>query len=90
MSGKLPEEQGIELIRRLARDDDFRDRFSKDPADAMREVGVSTAVIASLDSACLTARTLAPKEAFATLLDDINGEALQAAMRMQTPEVRVR
>lgn len=90
MSGKLPEEQGIALIRRLADDDAFRDRFSKDPAAALRELGVSDTVIKSLDSKCVEARALAPKDDFAALLDDINGEALQAAMRMQTPEVRLR
>jgi len=90
MSGKLPEEQGIALIRRLADDDAFRDRFSKDPAAAMRELGVSDTVIDTLDRKCLEPPTLAPKKAFAALLDDIEGEAFQAAMRMQVPEARTR
>lgn len=90
MSGRLPQEQGTELIRRLARDDGFRDRFEKDPAAAMAELGIAADVIDSLDSKCLASKNLAPKEAFAALLDDVNGEAFQSAMEMQTPQARLR
>jgi putative modified peptide len=90
MSGKLPQEQGTALIRQLAKDDAFRAEFEKDPRSAMASLGIPDDVLDSLDSTCLRERTLAPKEAFSALLDEINGEALQAAMRMQTPEARLR
>ncbi len=90
MSGKLPQEQGTALIRQLAQDDAFRAQFEADPRAAMAKLGIADEVLDQLDPSCLSARTLAPKEAFSALLDDINGEALQAAMRMQTPEVRLR
>lgn len=90
MSGKLPQEQGTELIRRLARDDDFRARFEKDPAAALAELGIGSGVTGSLDSKCLAAKSLAPKEAFATLLDDVNGQAFQSAMEMRVPEAQLR
>lgn len=89
MSGRLPQEQGFELIRRLASDDGFRDRFESDPATAMSELGISADVIASLESKCRLARTLAPKEAFTSLLNDVNDEAILALMRMQTPQARM-
>lgn len=86
MSGRLPHEHGVGLIRRLASDDAFRERFETDPATAMAELGISAQVIDALEIKCLLARRLAPKQAFAKLLDDIGGAAMEAAMDMQVPQ----
>ncbi|MFB9067654.1 NHLP-related RiPP peptide [Pseudofulvimonas gallinarii] len=86
MSGSLPRDKGIELIRRLAHDDAFRGLFETDPSSAMTELGISTEIIESLGPKCKFARTLAPKAAFVSLLENINGEAFDIAMQMAVPQ----
>lgn len=90
MAGTLPQEEGIALIRKLAEDDAFRTLFEKDPRTAMKQLGISDEMLASLDPGCVNPRTLAPKEKFAELLKDVNSEAFLAAVGMQTPEARLR
>lgn len=87
MSASLPTEQGVALIKRLATDDGFRDRYQKDPVSAMAEVGIDPGVCKSLQQSCCTAREIASKEAFAALLEDIGGAAFAAAMEFNTPQI---
>jgi len=88
MSASLPTEQGVALIKRLASDDGFRDRFQADPVSAMAEVGIDTVVCKSLKRSCCEARDeLAPKEDYAALLEDIDGSAFAAAMEFKTPQI---
>ncbi len=86
MSGRLPSDQGIELIRHLACDDAFRHRFEADPSSAMAELGISPQIIESLGPKCKLARTLAPKAAFVSLLNNLDSEAFEIAMQMQVPQ----
>jgi putative modified peptide len=88
VSESLPTEQGVVLIKRLATDDAFRARFEKDPATAMAEAGVDPDVCERLKRSCCEAKPLAPKEAYASLLEDIGGTAFMAAMEFQTPQIR--
>ena len=88
MSDSLPTEQGVVLIKRLATDDAFRARFEKDPTSAMVEAGVDPGVCQRLKRSCCEAQTLAPKEDYARLLDDIGGTAFLAAMEFKTPQIR--
>lgn len=87
MSASLPTEQGVALITRLATDDGFRDRFQNDPVSAMAEVGIDPGVCASLKQSCCEAGEVAPKEAYAALLEDIGGAAFAAAMEFRTPQI---
>lgn len=87
MSASLPTEQGVALIKRLASDDGFRDRFQADPVSAMAEVGIDPGVCKSLDQSCCAPRDIASKEAFAALLEDIDGSAFAAAMEFKTPQI---
>lgn len=88
MSASLPTEQGVALIKRLATDDDFRDRFRKDPPSAMEEVGVDPDLCKSLHRSCCAPKDdLAPKQAYADLLDDISGAQFAAAMEFKAPQV---
>jgi putative modified peptide len=86
MSGRLPRDKGIELIRHLAQDDAFRNRFESDPSSAMVELGISAEIIAALGPKCKFARTLAPKTAFVALLENVDSEAFEIAMDMQVPQ----
>lgn len=85
----LPGDDGIVLMRRLATDDAFRDRFEADPASAMTEAGVSRSAIDNLDASCCQKIELAPKAHFAKLLDDVDSDLFQVAMSMHVQKLKI-
>jgi len=85
----LPNDQGNELLRRLATDDDFRTRFEADPAAALVELGVDTSTVAGLAEKCCTARPLAAKADFAALVKQADTSQFTAAMAMNVPTMAI-
>jgi putative modified peptide len=75
----LPRDQGEALMRKLAGDDAFRQRFQDDPASALAEIGIDPSTV---DAGCCKPRKLAAKEVFAGLLKDMQGDEFTAAMSM--------
>lgn len=70
MSNKrLPQEQELQLLKKLSSDDDYRARFEKDPAAALKEIGVSETDIANIGEENLKPGRLAEK---ATILKASN------------------
>lgn len=62
MSGsRLPKEQELQLMKMLSSDDDYRGRYEKNPADALKEIGVTDEQISALDPAALQPGKLAEK-----------------------------
>lgn len=62
MSGsRLPKEQELQLMKKLSSDDDYRARYENNPADALKEVGVTDEQISALDPAALKPGKLAEK-----------------------------
>ena len=60
----LSREHSLALLHKLSTDDGFRSRFEQKPAAALAEMGVPHETIVNLNAQCLTARTLAGKDAF--------------------------
>jgi putative modified peptide len=70
---KLPREQSLVLLRKLSDDDLFRHHFESDPAQALRDIGVSDRLIGKAKG--LKPMKLAPKsvflEALLLLIDEV-------------------
>lgn len=58
---RLPKEQELQLMKKLSSDDDYRARYEKSPADALKDIGVTDAQISALDPAALKPGKLAGK-----------------------------
>lgn len=54
----LTNEQTLKLLRELATNEGFRQRYEEKPAAALLEIGVPATTIANLPAACLAARKL--------------------------------
>lgn len=81
----LPNDQGTELLRKLATDDDFRAAFEADPTAALLGLGVDKATVAALTDGCCKPRRLADKSAFADLVKQADSTQFNAAMAMSVP-----
>lgn len=46
---RLAKEHELQLLKKLATDDDYRARFEKDPAGALKELGASDSDLAAID-----------------------------------------
>jgi putative modified peptide len=88
MSASLNQEQGLELVNRLASDDAFRELFERDPAKALAQVGVPKSTLDALSPECFGARRLAPKSEFEALAKDVGSQAFIAAMTMRQPNIK--
>lgn len=90
MSGtRLPKEYELELMKKLSTDDDFRTRFEKSPADALKEIGVPDSTIAALDPGSLKPGTLADKSAIADAHAKLDQDALLGHACMVFPMLRL-
>lgn len=61
------------LLDLLSSDDNFRDRFQQDPADALASVGHADPTAAVAGASCLCVSTLAPKEEIQASRDLLRG-----------------
>ena len=64
-ASRLPKEQELQLMKQLSTDDGYRARFEKNPADALKEIGVTDDQMSKLDRAALQPGKLAEKSAIA-------------------------
>lgn len=85
----LTKDQALALLRKLATDDDFRTRFENKPAKALTEVGLTAESIIELKACCLKPTKLAEKEHFAGIVEALNQAALQEAMSMIIPQMKL-
>lgn len=90
MSGtRLPKEHELNLMKKLSTDDDFRTRFEKSPADALKEIGVPASDISALDAASLKSGKLADKSAIADAHAKLDQDALLGHACMVFPMLRL-
>lgn len=85
----LSQQQSLDLMQKLARDDDFRESFQKDPVAALSGLGIERETLAKLDSRCASPQTLADKSVFEKLLADSSSVEFQAAMSFHVQHLRV-
>lgn len=62
---RLAKEHELQLLKKLATDDDYRARFEKDPVSALKELGASDSDLAAIDPENLKPGKLADKVALA-------------------------
>lgn len=90
MSNKrLPQEQELQLLKKLSSDDDYRARFEKDPAAALKELGVSDSDLAAIDSEALKPGTLADKATIQKAHETLQQNKISDAVCMIVPIMRV-
>ncbi len=85
----LTQAQAIDLLTRLATNDDFRARFAAKPAKALLDIGLTALEIIDLDPCCLKPVTLLGKPVYQDIVDQLDQAAITAAMTMNTPELRL-
>ena len=81
----LPNDQGMDLLRKLATDDEFRAAFETDPASALLKLGIDKDTVASVSEKCRESCRLAEKSAFADLVRQSDSAQFNAAMAMAVP-----
>lgn len=86
---RLPKEHELNLMKKLSTDDDFRTRFEKSPADALKEIGVPDSHISALDAASLKPGKLADKSAIADAHAKLDQDALLGHACMVFPMLRL-
>jgi putative modified peptide len=85
----LPRHHGIALLRKLASDDSFRQRFEIDPARELAKLGIDVKTIEGLDASCCQSSKLDAKETYAKLLEDVDGEQFHVAMSMHVHQITI-
>ncbi len=86
---RLPKENELQLLQRLSTDDDYRDRFEKDPAGALKEIGVTDASIAALDPANLKPGKLADKPTLAAAHKALSDTSVSDHVCLIVPFMRI-
>jgi putative modified peptide len=84
---KLPRDQALVLLRKLADDDLFRHHFESDPAQALRDIGVADKLIAKAKG--LKPMKLADKSVFLQALLLLIDELLCIYLSMIAPCLQV-
>jgi putative modified peptide len=68
--GKLTRDESIALLRKLSSDDAFRATFEKEPAAALKQIGIGSGDVAALPPTAAAAMPLPPKEQFQQALQE--------------------
>ncbi len=85
----LTQAQAIDLLTRLATNDDFRARFAVKPAKALLDIGLTAEEIIDLDPCCLKPVALLGKPFYQTAVNTLDQVALTATMTMVIPQLRL-
>ena len=70
-NGKMTHDEAVALLRKLSSDDVFRAQFEKDPATALKQIGMAAADVDASPSSALSPAPLPPKEQFREALGQI-------------------
>lgn len=70
-NGKLTRDETIALLTKLSSDDAFRTQFEKDPAAALKGLGIGDGEIAALPADAVAPQPLPPKEQFGEALRQV-------------------
>lgn len=77
MANTMPPDIARKLLDKLSSDDDFRDRFVKDPAAAIGQLGYD---LPSDQAACLQVKSLADKDAIRASRDELQKSFTEPAV----------
>ena len=86
---RLQKEHELNLLKKLSTDDAYRARFEASPTEALKEIGVPDAAVASLDSQNLKPGKLAGKDDIAKAHAKLDAENLTDHACMVWPLLRV-
>lgn len=85
----LTNDQTLKLLRELATNHGFRQRYEEKPAAALLEIGVPATTIANLPAACLAPQKLAQDQsAFDEALREMTNNKFVTAQSMAIPTLR--
>jgi putative modified peptide len=87
----LTNDQTLKLLRELASNAGFRQRYEEKPAAALLEIGIPATTIANLPAACLAAGTLKTDAAlFQAAEQELMKQEFGTTASMIIPNIRVR
>lgn len=85
----LTRQQALTLLHKLGHDDAFRERFERNPSDALPEAGVTPSQLAAFSADSLAPVKLASKEKFQQLHTQISGQPTTEWLCMLIPNMRL-
>lgn len=87
-NGKLTRDESIALLKKLSSDDAFRAEFAKDPAAALKQIGIGGDLTA-LPQSSLAAAPLPPKDQFQQALSDVMESGVSDHICMIWPALKL-
>jgi putative modified peptide len=75
------------LLKELASNDEFRNRYSSKPGAALLELGIPAHTVLNLNPSCLAPRQVADKRVFQDALKGIANDTTGLSLTMQPPAV---
>lgn len=90
MSNKrLPQEQELQLLKKLSSDDDYRARFEKNPAAALKELGATDTDISAINPENLKPGKLADKATILKAQEALQHQSISDHVCMVFPLMRL-
>lgn len=86
-NSRLTQDQVLALLQLLATDDDFRQAYENNPANALIEMGVPAATVMNLKVSCLSPKKIGSKELFVRAAKSVNIEITQQFSGFFVPSV---
>lgn len=87
---RLAKEHELQLLKRLATDDEYRARFEKDPTGALKQLGVTDSDLAAIDPENLKPGKLADKATIGKTLSALQSVNVGDHVCLIIPFMRVR
>ncbi len=85
---RLAKEHELQLLKKLATDDDYRARFEKDPVGALKELGASDSDLAAIDPENLKPGKLADKATLASTYEKLLEKGVSDHVCLIVPAIR--
>ena len=86
-NSQLPQDQVRMLLQLLSTNDDFRQAYESNPANALIQMGVSPDIVMNLKTSCLSPKKLGNKELFPRAAKSANVEITQQFSGFFVPSV---
>lgn len=85
----LSRKQGLLLLQKLTKDADYRNRYERNPEEALAEVGIPAEQIANLPAECVTPGKLADMATLEATRRRLAEAAINDCLSMKAPLIRL-